>query len=172
MRNTHRSRSNDFFYDCRMGRCQRSLLGIVLVFTSERKDENCKIECSSHVARAGEMYSEIYSVTRTLTTCSRIDSHDSLADMQCRFPRKTTCFSLRLVDTPPLDLLCLSEPELHVFSVYYLIVFLICREAAAAFQSSLILNLPTFRTDDEQASVYHPSRQVWALGEGGRPRTQ
>src|SRR5271163_2469991 len=59
-----------------------------------------------------------------------------------------------------------------MFGVYCLIVFLICREAAAAFQSSLISNLPTFGTDGEQASVYHSSRQVWALGEGGRPRTQ
>src|SRR5271154_1839391 len=87
------------------------------------------------------------------------------------FHVKQSVLRSRLAD-PPLDLLYLSEPNCmcSVFSS-----FLICREAAAAasaFQSSLILNLPTFRTDGEQASVYHSSRQVWALGEGGRPRTQ
>jgi hypothetical protein len=40
-----------FFYDCRMRRRQRSLFGVMLVYISERKDENCKIECSTHIAR-------------------------------------------------------------------------------------------------------------------------
>jgi hypothetical protein len=43
---------------------KESFFGVVLVYISERKDENCKIECSTHITKgAGEMYSEIYSMT-------------------------------------------------------------------------------------------------------------
>src|SRR5436190_861422 len=62
--------------------------------------------------------------------------------------------------------------QVHVFGVRCFIIFLICHEASVACQSSLFLNIPTPGTDGERAPVYHSSRQVWALGEGGWPGTQ